>query len=141
MNLLLYSSSSSSQFLQEISRYFGYSIVAEHNLRRQGMHNVQDLTVIGVTQHKGRPSLLYLTRRHKKEARINNLVQQGAMILCNSRDLYFHQLHCLLTLLDGRKAELVYLGGLKRVTRALKLCYFVCACVCMCVCECARLRE
>ena len=76
------------EYLQESSKYFGYTIVGEHNLNGERMGNVTDLTVIGVTRHKGQASLLYLARRDKKEARINNLLQEGALILANSRKLY-----------------------------------------------------
>ena len=92
--------------------------MAEHNLKEDGLDNVADLTVIGVTTHKGKPSLLYLARRTKSDAVIRNLIQQSALILGNSRDTYYHQLYCLLSLLDGRKAELVYLGGRSQLRRS-----------------------
>jgi len=94
--------------LMERSRYPRFTIAAEHWLHKQRVENIDNLTVVGATEHKGRPSLLYLVQRSQKGCRIRNLIQQGALILANSRNVFFHQLFCLLELFDPRKVQLTY---------------------------------
>ena len=95
-------------YLMERTRYPHFTYAAEHTLVKDRVWNIADLTVVGVAEHKGRPSLLYLVQRTQKECRIRNLIHSGALILANSRNTFFHQLFCLLELLDPQKVELLY---------------------------------
>ena len=112
LTLKLLANSIYGQFLMEICKYYKYTYVNESNLGRQHVKKASDINIINIIPKRKNPneySLLYQCKYKQTNAKINNLLQLGAMILGHSRVSFYEQIQTLYEYFDDKMAENCYI--------------------------------
>ena len=74
------------------------------------------------SERRGKEELLYAVTRKAKERRIINAAQCAAVILGQSRDIFFSNMIFFLTVFSPNKAQLIYLGRCVQYVRPVHFC-------------------
>ena len=86
--------------------------MSETNLRKKNLTKSSDINIVGIVPKSKKPNeytLLYQCKYQQKKAKINNLLQLGAMILGHSRVNFYSQIITLYDYFDDKMAENCYI--------------------------------
>ena len=76
---------------------------------REAVRQALSISLLGCVRRPGKPpQLLYSLTRKMPQARVQNLIQNAAMILSRSREIFFSKLALLLHLLRNDSCQLLY---------------------------------